>query len=82
MPRSDDDPGSIPPTRPPFRGEPRDEGSFDVVNACIVAVMLAVAVETTAVECGFYKAFDDNLFDLDRSALPSLLAMLGAKDAR
>jgi hypothetical protein len=44
--------------------------------------MLAVAVGITAVECGFYKAFDDNLFDLDRSALPSLLAMLGAKDAR
>ncbi|WP_431513210.1 hypothetical protein [Variovorax sp. DAIF25] len=82
MPSSDNGPGSIPPTRPPFHGEPPGKRSFDVVNACIVAIMLAVAVGAMAVECGFYKAFDDNLFDLGRSALPSLLAMLGAKDAR
>ena len=51
-------------------------------SVCIVAVMLAVAVGATAVECGFYKVFDDNLFNLDRSVLPSVLALIGLKDAR
>lgn len=82
MPSSDDDPGSIPAAQPPSSGKPPGERSFDVVNVCIVAVMLAVALRATAIECGFYKAFDDNLLDLDRSALPSVLALLGLKDAR
>lgn len=57
--------------------EPVDARPFGLANACIVAVMLSVAVAAVAVECGFYKAFDDNWFDLERSALPSVLSLVG-----
>ncbi len=76
MQRPDDPSRDSPARQQPFC-EPPSERPFGVVNVCIAAVMLTVALGTVAIECGFYKAFDDNWFDLDRSALPSVLALLG-----
>jgi len=75
--QSPDDPRCDPAVRFQSSCEPPDKRPFGGANACIVAVMLTFALATVAIECGFYKAFDDNWFDLDRSALPSALALLG-----
>ncbi|WP_369647395.1 hypothetical protein [Variovorax sp. V118] len=51
--------------------------AFSIGNFCIVAIMLTIALGAVVVECAFYKAFDDNRFNFDRSALPSVLNLPG-----
>ena len=46
-------------------------------GALTMAFMLLLAAGVVALECGFYKAFDDNELKMDASIASSALALLG-----
>ncbi len=78
-----EDPGDGPAGRQPFARckqvvTPR---ASRVAGALMVGVMLVLAAGVVALECGFYKAFDDNWLKLDASAASSALALFGPDDA-
>ena len=50
-------------------------------GALMVVVMLALAAGAIALECGLYRAFDDNWLKMDASAASSALALFGANAA-
>ncbi|QOF76156.1 hypothetical protein [Variovorax sp. 38R] len=61
----------------PCDSEKKCERAFSISNFCVVAVMLTIALGAVVIECAFYKAFDDNRFDFERSALPTVLYLPG-----
>jgi len=75
-----EDAGDIAAARVPSATE-RQLRTSRFAGLLMVVVMLVLAAGVIALECGLYKAFDDNRLKMDASSARSALALFGANGA-